>query len=61
MKCNDTDVKFLPTLATSCCVIHICEIQGSEFDEDGFVSGVATLPTTIQVTATAMPIQLERE
>ena len=27
MKCNDTDVKFLPTLATSCCVIHICEFK----------------------------------
>ena len=55
MKRNDTDVKFLPTLATACCVLHnICEIHGDEFDEDWFVSEAATVPLVNQATASAM-------
>lgn len=54
MKRNDTDVKFLPTLATACCVLHnICEINGDEFDEDWFVSEAATVPTANQAAASA--------
>lgn len=42
-KRNDTDVKFLPNLATAHCVLHnICETHGDEFDEDRFVPEAAT-------------------
>ena len=43
MKRNDSDVKFLPTLATACCVLHnICETHGDEFNEQWFVSDEST-------------------
>ena len=39
MKRNDTDIKFLPTLATACCVLHnICEIHNDNFDEEWLVT-----------------------
>ena len=39
MKRNDTDIKFLPTLATACGVLHnICEIHDDNFDEEWLVT-----------------------
>ena len=39
MKRNDTDIRFLPTLATACCVLHnIFEIHGDDFDNEWLVT-----------------------
>ena len=35
MKRNDTDVKFMPTLITACCILHnMCETRGDSFEEE---------------------------
>ena len=42
MKWNDTDIRFLPTLATACCVLHnICEIHGDNINDEWLVTEVA--------------------
>ena len=42
MKWNDTDIRFLPTLATACCVLHnICEIHGDDFNDKWLVTEAA--------------------
>ena len=35
MKRNDTDVSFMPTLVSACCILHnLCEVHGDDFDDD---------------------------
>ena len=35
MKRNDTDIKFLPTMVTACCILHnLCEIHGDLFEDE---------------------------
>ena len=35
MKRNDTDVSFMPTLVSACCILHnLCEVHGNDFDDD---------------------------
>jgi hypothetical protein len=35
LKCNDTDIKFLPTYIAACCVLHnICEIHKDTFNDE---------------------------
>ena len=56
MKQNDSDVKFLPTLATACCVLHnICETHGDEFDEQWFVSDESMPLQVPRVTFISVP------
>ena len=42
MKRNDTDIRFLPTLATAYFVLHnICEIHGDDFNDEWLVTEAA--------------------
>ena len=35
MKRNDTDVSFMPTLVSACCILHnLCEVHSDDFDDD---------------------------
>ena len=35
MKRNGTDVSFMPTLVSACCILHnLCEVHGNDFDDD---------------------------
>ena len=38
LKCNDTNVKFLPKYIAACCVLHnICEIHKDTFNDEWMV------------------------
>ena len=43
MKRNDTDVSFMPTLVSACCILHNqCEVHGDDFDDDWLCEEEAT-------------------
>ena len=51
---NDTDVCFLPTLVTACCVLHnLCEVHGDSFNNNWLTDVDADESTTAK-TATAV-------
>ena len=53
MKRNDTDVSFMPTLISACCVLHnLCELHDDGFDDDWLCEEEATAGATIAATAT---------
>ena len=52
LKRNDTDVSFLPTLVTACCVLHnLCEVHGDSFNNDWLTEEDADESTTAQTAA----------
>ena len=54
VKRNDTNVSFLPTLITACCVLHnLCEVHGDSFNDDWLPEEDRDEPATSQ-TATAV-------
>ena len=49
---NDTNVSFLPTLVTACCVfLNLCEARGDSFSDDWLLEEDRDEPATSQ-TAT---------
>lgn len=56
MKRNDTDIRFLPTLATACCVLHnICEIHGDNFNDEWLVTEAAVASAPQAATSVSAP------
>ena len=53
MKRNDTDVSFMPTLVSACCILHnLCEVHGDGFDDDWLCEEEATAGATNAASAT---------
>ena len=43
MKRNDTDISFMPTPVSACCILHnLCEVHGDDFDDDWLCEEEAT-------------------
>ena len=39
MKCNDSDIKSIPTLVAACCALHnLCETHGDGCEQDWIVT-----------------------
>ena len=56
MKRNDTDIRFLPTLATACCVLHnICEIHGDDFNNEWLATEAEASGPQAVATAVSVP------
>jgi len=56
MKRNDTDIRFLPTLATACCVLHnICEIHGDDFNDEWLATEAEASGPQAVATAVSVP------
>ena len=57
MQRNDTDIRFLPTLATACYVLHnTCEIHGDDSNDEWLVteaeaSGLQTAASIVSVSS----------
>ena len=64
MKRNDTNVSFMPTLVTACCILHnLCEIHGDSFDDNWLEAdpladvSSATSTTTVPPGSAAVAIR----
>lgn len=55
MKRNDTDIRFLPTLATSWCSHNICDIHGSNFNDEWLVTEAAVASAPQATTSVSAP------
>lgn len=52
LKRNDTNISFLPTLVTACCVLHnLCEVHGDSFNDDWLPEEDRDEPATAQTAA----------
>ena len=52
MNRNDTNVSFMPTLVTACCVLHnLCEIHGDDFDDNWLEADPSSASSTTAVTS----------
>lgn len=55
MKRNDTNVSFMPTLVTACCILHnLCEIHGDSFD-DNWLEADPLADASSATSTTAVP------
>ena len=62
MKRNDTDVSFMPTLVSACCILHnLCEVHGDddwlceeEATNAADATNAATIGTGVSTTAEAI-------
>ena len=55
MKRNDTNVSFMPTLVTACCILHnLCETHGNSFD-DNWLEADPLTDASSAASTTAVP------